>query len=120
MTAPLPGPEGPGASIAGGASLVESANVRSLARSADLILFSVGGNDLSHSLSAAGAPTEALTNVTRHAGDATATVRVSYGERELSLQIDDDGRGPATAEVGSSYGSDTPVKPWISPARARR
>jgi signal transduction histidine kinase len=39
---------------------------------------------------------EALTNVTRHAGEATATVRVSYGERELSLQIDDDGRGPAT------------------------
>jgi signal transduction histidine kinase len=39
---------------------------------------------------------EALTNVTRHAGKATATVRVSYGERELSLQIDDDGRGPAT------------------------
>jgi signal transduction histidine kinase len=38
---------------------------------------------------------EALTNVTRHAGEATATVRVSYGERELSLQIDDDGRGPA-------------------------
>ena len=39
---------------------------------------------------------EALTNVTRHAGEATATVRVSYGERDLSLQIDDDGRGPAT------------------------
>src|SRR6266545_4007565 len=39
---------------------------------------------------------EALTNVTRHAGPASATVRVSYDERELSLQIDDDGRGPAT------------------------
>ena len=39
---------------------------------------------------------EALTNVTRHAGEATATVRVSFGERDLTVQIDDDGRGPAT------------------------
>lgn len=37
---------------------------------------------------------EALTNVTRHAGPATATLRVSYGERDLTVQIDDDGRGP--------------------------
>jgi signal transduction histidine kinase len=36
---------------------------------------------------------EALTNVTRHAGPATAAVRVSYGERELTVQVDDDGRG---------------------------
>jgi signal transduction histidine kinase len=36
---------------------------------------------------------EALTNVTRHAGPATATVRVSYGDRDLTLQVDDDGRG---------------------------
>jgi signal transduction histidine kinase len=36
---------------------------------------------------------EALTNVTRHAGPATATVRVSYGDRDLSVQVDDDGRG---------------------------
>lgn len=43
--------------------LVESANVRSLAASADLILFSVGGNDLSHSLSAAGAPAQAVSSV---------------------------------------------------------
>jgi signal transduction histidine kinase len=38
---------------------------------------------------------EALTNVSRHAGRATATVRVSYGDRELSVQVDDDGRGPS-------------------------
>jgi signal transduction histidine kinase len=38
---------------------------------------------------------EALTNVTRHAGPATATVRVSYGDRELTVQVDDDGRGPS-------------------------
>jgi signal transduction histidine kinase len=36
---------------------------------------------------------EALTNVTRHAGPATATVRVSYGDRDLSVQVDDDGHG---------------------------
>ncbi|HEU5419802.1 MAG TPA: sensor histidine kinase [Streptosporangiaceae bacterium] len=34
---------------------------------------------------------EALTNVTRHAGKASATVRVSYGPAELTVQIDDDG-----------------------------
>lgn len=45
-------------------ALVESANVKSLAASADLILLSVGGNDLSHSLGRAGAPAEALTAVT--------------------------------------------------------
>jgi signal transduction histidine kinase len=38
---------------------------------------------------------EALTNVTRHAGPATATVRVEYGERELLVQVDDDGIGRA-------------------------
>jgi signal transduction histidine kinase len=36
---------------------------------------------------------EALTNVARHAGPATATVRVAYGDRELTVEIDDDGRG---------------------------
>jgi MYXO-CTERM domain-containing protein len=36
---------------------------------------------------------EALTNVTRHAGPATATVRVSYGDGDLTVQVDDDGRG---------------------------
>ena len=37
---------------------------------------------------------EALTNVTRHAGPATAVVRVSYAERDLAVQVDDDGSGP--------------------------
>ena len=41
-----------------------SANVKSLAASADLILLSVGGNDLSHSFGRAGAPAEALVAVT--------------------------------------------------------
>ena len=37
---------------------------------------------------------EALTNVARHAGPATAIVRVCYAERDLAVQVDDDGSGP--------------------------
>jgi signal transduction histidine kinase len=46
---------------------------------------------------------EALTNVARHAGPATATVRVSYGDRDLTVQVDDDGRG--LSAHGSAPGS---------------
>ncbi len=42
---------------------------------------------------------EALTNVTRHAGPASASVHVEYRPGELAVQIDDDGRGGA-AEPG--------------------
>ncbi|WP_217913947.1 sensor histidine kinase [Miltoncostaea marina] len=38
---------------------------------------------------------EALTNVRRHAGAARAVVRLDYGGRELTVTVDDDGRGPA-------------------------
>jgi signal transduction histidine kinase len=38
---------------------------------------------------------ESLTNVTRHAGPATASVLVRYGKEDLTVQVDDDGRGPA-------------------------
>ena len=38
---------------------------------------------------------EALTNTLKHAGPATALVRLCYGERELELQVLDDGRGMA-------------------------
>ncbi|HYX43492.1 MAG TPA: sensor histidine kinase [Acidimicrobiales bacterium] len=37
---------------------------------------------------------EALTNVARHAGARTATVRVAYGATDLVVEVDDDGRGP--------------------------
>ena len=38
---------------------------------------------------------EALTNVARHAGPATATVRITYGEEDLTVQVDDNGRRTA-------------------------
>ena len=40
---------------------------------------------------------ESLTNVTRHAGSASATVLVRYGPDDLTVRVDDDGRGPAAA-----------------------
>jgi signal transduction histidine kinase len=43
---------------------------------------------------------EALTNVTRHAGPATATVLVAYGPKELVIEVTDDGRGAASADNG--------------------
>ncbi len=59
------------------ARLVESANVRSLAGSADVVLLSVGGNDLSHSLAGAGAPAEALS------GAAAARARLAGNLRAI-------------------------------------
>ena len=38
---------------------------------------------------------EALTNVARHADAGTATVLISYGENDLEVRVEDDGRGPA-------------------------
>jgi signal transduction histidine kinase len=42
---------------------------------------------------------EALTNVTRHAAGATAKVRVSYGDRDLTVQVDDDGGGSSSHDT---------------------
>lgn len=36
---------------------------------------------------------EALTNVTRHAGNATASVEIAYGPRTLIIRVNDDGAG---------------------------
>jgi len=59
--------------------LVQSANVRALASSADAILLSVGGNDLSHALARSGTPSEALAQLesarSRFAGNLRATLR---------------------------------------------
>ena len=43
---------------------------------------------------------EALTNVTRHAGASKAVVRVGYGRDDVTLEIEDDGRG-GPAEPGN-------------------
>jgi signal transduction histidine kinase len=44
---------------------------------------------------------ESLTNVTRHAGPASASVLIAYGEKDLTVQVDDDGRGPVAPAGGS-------------------
>lgn len=44
---------------------------------------------------------EALTNVVRHAAATTATVRLAYGVNELTVQVDDDGRGAVSYGDGS-------------------
>ncbi|WP_406104213.1 sensor histidine kinase [Micromonospora globbae] len=45
---------------------------------------------------------EALTNVLKHAGAATAEVRIAYGEAAVEVEVTDTGRGPApdTSRVG--------------------
>jgi signal transduction histidine kinase len=45
---------------------------------------------------------ESLTNVTRHAGPASATVLVRYGADDLTVQVDDDGKGPAANGAGGN------------------
>ncbi|HWV85458.1 MAG TPA: ATP-binding protein, partial [Capillimicrobium sp.] len=45
---------------------------------------------------------EALTNVLRHAGPARARIRVVYGERDLIVEVDDDGAGAPAAEPSAA------------------
>ncbi len=47
---------------------------------------------------------ESLTNVTRHAGEATAAVTLKYEERELEIVIEDDGRGASSPQRESGNG----------------
>ena len=48
---------------------------------------------------------EALTNVVRHARASRATVRIRYGERDLTVQVDDDGKGtPQSSMPGGGNG----------------
>jgi signal transduction histidine kinase len=47
---------------------------------------------------------EALTNVTRHARGASATVRIAFEENALKVQIDDDGEGMPTTSSGGGRG----------------
>jgi signal transduction histidine kinase len=50
---------------------------------------------------------EALTNVARHAGAATATIRLDYGDHDLVVEVEDDGQGPAV-NGGASRGNGIP------------
>jgi lysophospholipase L1-like esterase len=61
-------------------ALIESTNVRSVAANADVILFSVGGNDLSHSLAAAGVPAQALSSITDARARLAANLRSILAE----------------------------------------
>jgi len=47
---------------------------------------------------------EALTNVARHAGPATARVRIRYGPDRLGIEVVDDGAGPQGPPSGSGLG----------------
>jgi len=47
---------------------------------------------------------EALTNVSRHAGPASASVHLHYTPGTLSVQVDDDGKGPDIS-TGTSTGT---------------
>jgi signal transduction histidine kinase len=45
---------------------------------------------------------EALTNVSRHAGHACASVQLHYTPQTLSIQVDDDGKGTLTSTSTST------------------
>ena len=47
---------------------------------------------------------EALTNVSRHAGHASASVHLHYTPEALSIQVDDDGTGTGTRPSGPGLG----------------
>jgi signal transduction histidine kinase len=47
---------------------------------------------------------EALTNALKHAGDARATVRVSYSPDQLELEVADDGAGGPARVAGGGHG----------------
>jgi signal transduction histidine kinase len=48
---------------------------------------------------------EALTNVSRHAGQASASVHLHYTPAALSIQVDDDGKGALLASAGTGTGT---------------
>jgi signal transduction histidine kinase len=47
---------------------------------------------------------EALTNVSRHAGQACASVHLHYAPDALTVQVNDDGKGVSTASAGPGLG----------------
>jgi signal transduction histidine kinase len=53
---------------------------------------------------------EALTNVVRHAGPATARVRIAYGEAEVVVEVTDDGKGVESASGRQPTASDRQIR----------
>jgi signal transduction histidine kinase len=49
---------------------------------------------------------ESLTNIIRHAGSGAATVTLTYGGSELTVQVDDDGRGVDSSRPGGKSDAD--------------
>ena len=56
---------------------------------------------------------EALTNVSRHAGDACASVHLHYTPETLSVQVDDDGNGTLAAAVTAVTAATGPQGPGL-------
>ncbi|MGW5448279.1 sensor histidine kinase [Streptomyces asiaticus] len=48
---------------------------------------------------------ESLTNVAKHSGAGRVTVRLAYGDRELTVAVEDDGRGSVSRPAGAGGGS---------------
>ena len=48
---------------------------------------------------------ESLTNVARHAGRARVTVRVTYDDADMHVEIDDDGKAPSGGDSAIGTGS---------------
>ncbi|WP_327366654.1 sensor histidine kinase [Streptomyces sp. NBC_01217] len=48
---------------------------------------------------------ESLTNAAKHSGAGRVTIRLVYGDRELTLTVEDDGRGSAARPAGAGGGS---------------
>jgi signal transduction histidine kinase len=61
---------------------------------------------------------EALTNTSRHAGPARASVHLHYGGDALTVQVDDDGAGTATPSPGPGLGL-TGMRERVSPLGGR-
>jgi signal transduction histidine kinase len=56
---------------------------------------------------------EALTNVSRHAGQACASVRLRYTPDTLMIQVDDDGEGDGTRTAGARPAGARPAGPGL-------
>lgn len=48
---------------------------------------------------------ESLTNAAKHSGAGRVSIRLSYGDKELTLAVEDDGRGTAARPAGAGGGS---------------